>query len=198
VADIEHFSQARLPGASPAEMRAIHGPKLGYIGVLSDYKLDFTLVTKCAMARPDWNWIFIGEEPERQASAHVVHLRTLPNVYFLGYKSYDILPDYLREIDIAVLPNLTTGYMSGVFPMKLYEYLAAGKPVISTPIDALADLGDIIAMAQGASLWIAEIEKKLALVTQPIDLDDPNLSEFSWDKRLDRMLEVLKIPSDAS
>ncbi len=188
VADIEHFSQARHAGTIPAELAEISGPKLCYTGVLSDYKLDFSLIEQCAVARPGWNWIFIGDEPEGQKSPAVSRLREMPNVYFFGYRSYDTLPSYLRGTDIAVLPNLTTGYMSGVFPMKLYEYMAAGKPIISTGIDALDDIKDQIAVAHDPTEWIYSVEKLLTAPPEAIGLHDPRLLNFSWEARLDRML----------
>lgn len=193
VADLEHFSRARQAGDIPPELAAIEGLKLGYTGVLSEYKLDFALIEQCAKSRPDWNWVFIGDEPERQNSAVVARLGSLPNVHFLGYRTYERLPDYLRGIDIAVMPNLTSGYMSSVFPLKLYEYLAAGKPVISTSISALADMGDVISQVDGRDSWLSAIEATVESRPPPIPLEDPRIAERSWDKRLDRMLERLTI-----
>lgn len=191
VADIEHFARARLDGVIPPELSAIQGTKLCYVGVLSDYKLDFALIERCAVARPEWNWIFIGDEPERQASPLVARLRKLHNVYFLGYRPYHLLPDYLRGIDIALLPNFTTGYMAGVFPMKVYEYLAAGKPIVASSIDSLRDMGEIISIADGTAEWLVAIEKMIESPPLPFSLRDPRLSAFSWEARLDRMLALL-------
>lgn len=191
VADIEHFSVARLPGWLPPEIASIAGPTLCYVGVLSDYKLDLGLIENCALARPDFHWIFIGEEPERQANETLTRLRTLPNAHFIGYRRYSELPDYLRAIDIAVLPNRTDGYMRGVFPMKFYEYLAAGKPVISTPLDSLADTSDLAITAQGIDEWLLAIEKCVNSPPSAIALEDSRISQFGWEPRLNRMLAVI-------
>ena len=83
--------------------------------------------------------------------------------------------------------------MSSVFPLKLYEYLAAGKPVISTSITALADMGDVINQVDGTNSWMSAIEATVENRPPPIPLEDPRIAEHSWDKRLDRMLESLTI-----
>lgn len=191
VADIEHFSAARRPGRIPHDVASIAGPKLCYVGVLSDYKLDLDLIKNCALARPDLKWIFIGDEPERQANATIAYLKTLPNMYFLGYRSYAELPDYLRAIDVAVLPNRTDGYMKGVFPMKFYEYLAAGKKVVSTPIESLSGEADLVRIAHGVDQWLVALDESLASSSDAIALDDDRLAQFGWEPRLKRMLATL-------
>lgn len=189
VADIGHFAQARMPASIPDDLIRIPSPRLGYVGVLSDYKLDFALIEVLAKARPDHQWIFIGEEPERQKSELVSRLQSLPNIHFLGYRAYSRLPDYLRGLDIAVLPNLTEGYMAGVFPMKLYEYMAAGRPILATPIDALAGLEQSVVIAENPDAWLTAINTILRKPPHPVALDDPGLAAFSWEARLDRMLQ---------
>ncbi len=191
VADIEHFAEARQSGAIPDDLGRINGPKLCYIGVLSDYKLDLDFIEKCIQLSPDWNWIFIGEEPERQSNPIIARLAERSNVHFLGYKTYDVLPDYLRGIDVALLPNLTSGYMSGVFPMKLYEYLAAGKPVVATRMAALSALAEQISIIDTPQEMVEAVTTILASPPEPIALGHPDLANFSWNARLDRMMQRL-------
>ena len=191
VADIDHFSSARLPGRLPQDIASIAGPKLCYVGVLSDYKLNVELIEACGLARPDINWVFIGDEPERQTNATIARLKTLSNMHFIGYRSYSELPDYLRAIDIAVLPNRTDGYMKGVFPMKFYEYLAAGKPVITEPLQSISSESDLVMTAEGLDQWLLAIEKCLASPPPPLGLEDERLTQFGWEARLDRMLDML-------
>jgi glycosyltransferase involved in cell wall biosynthesis len=191
VADIAHFAKAREPGSIPPEIEKVAGPKLCYIGVLADYKLDLELIRRCVIARQDINWVFIGDEPERQASAIIGELRAYKNVHFLGHQSYEVLPDYLRGIDIAILPNLTDGYMRGVFPMKFYEYLASGKPLISTPLHSLTNISSPITMAQDPDEWLDAIDACLNSPPSPLALDDERLAQFDWEHRLDRMLHEI-------
>lgn len=191
VADIDHFAQARGEGTEPADLAGMPHPRLAYVGVLSDYKLDLPLIEACMLARPDWHWLFVGEEPEGYASPVIARLKRAPNAHFLGYRPYAQLPAYLSAIDIAVLPNLLDGYMASVFPMKLYEYLAAGKPVLSTPMPALGDMDGIVVTARTDADWIAAIGAMLEAPPPAIALDDPALADYSWDARLDRMLTRL-------
>lgn len=89
------------------------------------------------------------------------------------------------------MPNLTAGYMSSVFPLKLYEYLAAGKPVISTSISALSDMGDVITQADGPDSWLSAIQTMVENRPHPISLEDPRIAQNTWERRLDRMLDHL-------
>lgn len=135
VVDAKHFGKALLPGPIPDDLAAIPEPRLCYHGVLSDFKIDFQLLLDAARTKPEWSWVFIGEEREGQKSPFVAALAKLPNVYFLGYRPYSALPDYLRGMQVGLLPSLINSYTRGMFPMKYFEYIAAGLPVVSTPLD---------------------------------------------------------------
>lgn len=135
VVDTGHFGRAMEPGIIPADLKAIPEPRLGYHGVLSDFKLDFQLVLDCAVIKPEWQWVFIGDEREGQKNELVAKLALMPNVHFLGYRRYEELPNYLRGINIGLLPSKLNKYTRSMFPMKYYEYLAAGLPVVATPLD---------------------------------------------------------------
>lgn len=191
VADLDHFGLARTLQPEPDDLAGIPHPRIAYIGVLSDFKLDLELIEQVATARPDQHWVFIGEEPEGASSRVIARLMTLPNTHFLGYRPYQALPHYLSAMDVAALPVLTHGYMASVFPMKLYEYLASGCPIVATPLSSLDDVRDMIHIAPDAAAWAAAIDRVFADPPACIPLDDPRLSEFSWDRRLDRMLALI-------
>ncbi|NMG29132.1 glycosyltransferase [Aromatoleum evansii] len=135
VVDAEHFGRALEPGPIPEDLAGIPEPRLCYHGVLSDFKIDFQLLIDVARMKPEWSWVFIGEEREGQKSPLMAELARLPNVHFLGYKPYAELPDYLRGVRVGLLPSLINDYTRGMFPMKYYEYLAAGLPIAATPLD---------------------------------------------------------------
>ncbi|KXB30122.1 glycosyl transferase family 1 [Dechloromonas denitrificans] len=135
VVDAEHFGKALEPGPVPADLAHIPEPRLCYHGVLSDFKIDFQLLLDAARLKPEWSWVLIGEEREGQSSSRLAELAKLPNVHFLGYKPYSVLPDYLRGMRVGLLPSLINDYTRGMFPMKYFEYIAAGLPVVSTPLD---------------------------------------------------------------
>jgi glycosyltransferase involved in cell wall biosynthesis len=123
VVDWEHFSQAFNPGPDPDDLKDIPHPRLGYVGVLSDFKVDFELLLNIATERPDWHIVLIGEEREGQHNATVQVLKEMQNVHFLGYKEYEELPNYIRGLDVGLLPTLINQYTNSMFPMKYFEYI---------------------------------------------------------------------------
>jgi len=137
VTDIDHFGRARRPGSLPDDLAAIPEPRVGFVGVLSDFKVDFALILDVVRRRRDWSWVFIGEEREGQVSPLVNELRSEANTYFLGHKPYSALPEYLRGISVGTLPIMINDYTRSMFPMKYYEYLAAGVQWWATPWNSL-------------------------------------------------------------
>jgi glycosyltransferase involved in cell wall biosynthesis len=191
VVDAAHFGRATLSGAIPADLAAIPEPRIVYHGVLSDFKVDFQLILDAANARPDWHFIFIGEEREGQRSAFVPRLSQLPNVHFLGYRSYEQLPDYLRGMNVGLLPTLLNEYTRSMFPMKFYEYLAAGLPVVSTPLDfarvPLSGLqvgGDLDAFLRAIA---AQLERGRLSAAEA----QAAVGDNTWERRLEKMLAII-------
>ncbi len=193
VVDAEHFGRALEPGPIPADLATIPEPRLVYHGVLSDFKIDFQLLLDAARLRPDWSWVLIGEEREGQKSPLVAELKTLPNVHFLGYKPYAVLPDYLRGMQVGLLPSLINDYTRGMFPMKYYEYLAAGLPVVSTPLDftRVCDQGDRLYCGACAREFLAAVAAQLVLGSELQEDVVAHIHRNTWHARSQRMLAAL-------
>lgn len=123
--DFEHFAIEAEQTA--ADIASIPRPVLGYFGFM-DYVMDVALIEEVAKLRPDWHWVFIGTK------SNLVQI-SAPNVHFLGRKTYNELPRYVKHFDVCVLPwnqkNVFTSYGSAI---KVREYLATGKPVIISPL----------------------------------------------------------------
>jgi glycosyltransferase involved in cell wall biosynthesis len=193
VADIDHFAAARRPGRTASDIEAIPHPRLAFMGVLSDFKVDFALLEQIADTHPDWQLIIIGEEREGQHDPGLAALARRSNVHLLGYRPYSVLPDYLRGVDVGLLPLKLNDYTRAAFPMKFFEYLAAGLPVVSTPLPALAEFSGLHHAAPSGRNFILAIETVLsdrARFVMP--LNDPRLQHNTWDRRLDRMLALLE------
>lgn len=191
VADVNHFGQAREDGPLPDDLAAIPRPRIGYIGVLSDYKVDFSLVLEVARCRPDWHWVFIGEEREGQNSDLIAALAALPNIHFLGYRPYSRIPHYLRGFDVATLPTLLNDYTRAMFPMKYFEYLAAGVPVVSTPLEFTARFHAGMEIGADAQAFLIAITRQLER-GRLSDFEALNaLGDNTWDRRLGKMLSLL-------
>jgi UDP-galactopyranose mutase len=127
--DRDHFGSARRGLPAPPDLAAIPRPRLGWAGVL-DERFDGALVAEAARLRPDWHWILLGPT----ARIDPAELPKATNLHYLGPRPYADLPAYLGHVDVGVMPfarNAATRYIS---PTKTPEYLAAGLPVVSTPI----------------------------------------------------------------
>ena len=127
--DHARFAQALDPATEvPDDIAGIPHPILGFFGALQDW-VDFDLLAAVARARPDWSIVLIGDE---QADASAV--AGLPNVHRLGRRRNDELPAYCKAFDVGLIPYRISDQLPFRNPIKLREYLAAGLPVVSTPI----------------------------------------------------------------
>lgn len=191
VVDSEHFGKALDKGKLPDDLAHIPEPRLGYHGVLSDFKIDFELLLEAALLKPHWQWIFIGSEREGQKNPIITKLKALPNVHFLGYRSYKELPNYLRGISVGLLPSLINEYTHSMFPMKFYEYLAAGIPVVSTPLSFTQSQTEGILTAKTSTEFIAAIDQQLSRGAFTKEEIQKLVSDNTWSGRLSKMLVAL-------
>lgn len=192
VVDWEHFSQAFNPGPDPDDLKDIPHPRLGYIGVLSDFKVDFELLLNIATEKPDWHIVLIGEEREGQHNATVQVLKEMQNVHFLGYKKYEELPNYMRGLDVGLLPTLINQYTDSMFPMKYFEYIAAGMRVISSRLKFCKDFECEIRISESQSDFCVHISECIAFGRLTRDKAFGVICQNTWQIRLQRMLAFLK------
>jgi len=161
VADTAMFATTLDDGPVDPQIAALPGPRIVFIGGIVASAIDIPLVAEIARLRPGWSFPFVGPVGMGDPGTDVDALRALPNVHLLGLRRYEQLPDVLRGCDVAIIPYNVDGEMRSVFPMKTYEYLAAGLPVVSTPLPALADVTEIARAGDGATM-VAAIEAALA------------------------------------
>jgi glycosyltransferase involved in cell wall biosynthesis len=141
VADFEHFAAARAPAtAVPDDLARLPRPRIGFVGAISGYKLDLALIRAIAEAHPEWSIVLIGPVGEGDPWTDVAALQGLPNLHLLGPRPYATLPAYLKGFDAAMLPAAQNAYTRAMFPMKFFEYLAAGCPVVGSDNSHWLDL----------------------------------------------------------
>ena len=146
--DQAHFRQARATIAPPPDQERIAGPRLGYAGVI-DERIDLGLLAACAAARPDWSFVMVGPV----VKVDPARLPRATNIHWLGQRAYAELPAFMAGWDVALMPfalNTSTRFIS---PTKTPEYLAAGCPVVSTPVrDVVRSYGSVggVRVAEGA------------------------------------------------
>jgi glycosyltransferase involved in cell wall biosynthesis len=191
VVDVEHFSRAFDLYPIPADLARIPEPRICYHGVLSDFKIDFGLLLEAARLKPTWSWVFIGEEREGQQCALILELAKLSNVYFLGYRPYSDLPDYLRGIHVGILPSLINRYTQGMFPMKYYEYLAAGRPVVSTPLSFSLSVDAGLMVASSPAGFVDAIDRQIARGLISRQDAERIVGNNTWHSRLLKMMSVV-------
>jgi UDP-galactopyranose mutase len=191
--DASHFGKARTITSDPQDQAGIPHPRLGFFGVI-DERFDIELLDAVATKRPDWHFVMIGPIVK-------IHPSSLPrhsNIHYLGPKKYDELPDYLAGWDIALLlfaRNESTRFIS---PTKTPEYLAAGKPVISTSIrDVVRPYGELnlVDIADSPNDFIRAAEKILEKSHKQTDwltrVDD-FLADISWDKTWQQISDLIE------
>jgi glycosyltransferase involved in cell wall biosynthesis len=195
VVDLEHFLQAHNQCLAPKDISEIPEPRIGYIGVLSDFKVDFDLLYNIAIIKKSWQIILIGEEREGQSDQNLKKLSKLRNVHLLGHKSYAELPSYLSYIDVGLLPSKINSYTKSMFPMKYFEYIASGVPVVSTPLDFLGKEINRrgIQIAHDLPSFIEGVEKQLCDGRLDRSASVMEVGDNTWDGRLNKMLEKISL-----
>lgn len=187
-----HFGKARRLKVDPADQVHIPHPRFGFFGVI-DERFDIELIDAVAKAKPDWHFVLLGPVVKIDPAA----LPKYDNVHYLGGKSYEELPSYIAGWDVAIIPfaiNESTRFIS---PTKTPEYLAAGKPVISTPIrDVVSPYGNngLVHIVFNADEFIAAAESELKKKRK--DAWRKKVDEFlagnSWDRTWSQMVRNIE------
>jgi len=188
--DVEHFRAARSIEHEPADQHDIARPRLGFFGVL-DERMDLALLAGVADMRPEWQLVMLGPVVKIDPAS----LPPRANIHYLGGKSYRDLPQYLAGWDVALLPFARNEATRFISPTKTPEYMAAGKPVVSTSIaDVVRPYGErgLVRIADDVASFVAACE--LAMREDPdarIRTFDRYLTRLSWDTTWSRMLSLV-------
>ena len=191
--DRAHFVQARAVDAAPDDQAPIDRPRLGFFGVV-DERMDLDLLAALADAHPEWSIVVVGPVVKIDPA----ELPVRANIHYLGGKSYAELPVYLGGWDVALMPFAIDESTRFISPTKTPEYLAGGRPVVSTPItDVIRHYGDLagVFIADGAPAFIRACEQALALARGDGDWlaeVDVKLSTQSWDTTHARMAGLVR------
>ena len=192
VADFQHFNRALSSDEQiPSDLMAIPGPRIGFVGAISSYKLDFTLIRTLADRRPHWSFVFIGEIGEGDPLTDPSIFNGAENIHFLGGRPYATLPGYLKGMDVVLQPNRLNEYTRSMFPMKFFEYLAAGRAVVSAPLHALREYADVAAFCNSVDDYLIAIEQALAGQAAPLEKRLAAAREQTYDRRTDRMMDLV-------
>lgn len=189
-ANVAHFGQA-LTLTSHPQTATLPRPILMYAGSINE-KIDLRLLLDLANRRPEWTIVMIGELYLGADLADLVRIRQLPNIHLVGKRPFDELPSWFAAADICLLPYVSgeaTRYRS---PLKLYEYLATGRPIISTPHPEVDELSHCVSIASPDN-WIDRINA----ILQPDGESQrqerlAEAEKHSWKVRVDGMLNAIQ------
>ncbi|MBI2822345.1 MAG: glycosyltransferase [Acidobacteria bacterium] len=184
--DAEHFSSARDPQTVvPGAVAAFSHPVVGFHGLVADW-VDLELVRFLALRRPGWSFVLVGKIETDPAPVD-----GLPNVHLLGRVDYRYLPAYCKGFDVAILPFVLNDLTRAANPLKLREYLAAGLPVVATPIPEVERLAGAVRIGRNPEEFLVQIEAALAdAKIRPA----PSLRAVdceSWDEKVRTIASIL-------
>jgi glycosyltransferase involved in cell wall biosynthesis len=190
-ANVAHLNKAMSGGCpEPQDLKVISKPRLVFVGGIS-YWLDLELLRHMAMSRPNWQIVMIGP-----VMTDIGLLKNLENVHFLGRKNYDYLPDYLAWCDVALNPYKVDDMARGCSPLKLYEYIAAGLPVVSSEMPEARRFDGLVRVAANGDDFVAGIEEILSLGDATRSSNRHKAYEesqnHSWEKRFLDVEEIVE------
>ena len=191
VGDFAHVVPAADRSTAPPELAALPRPVVGFAGNFLSEKVDFGLLEHLARSRPDWTVLLVG--PARPDTAgRLEALAALPNVTWTGAVSYDEVPRSIAAFDVGLIPYLENAYTRSCFPLKLYEYLAAGKPVVATGLPELAGMEPHVVVAPGRDAALAAVEAALGSLTDAErEARQAVAAQNTWETRAARLLELV-------
>ncbi len=177
-------------------MAALPRPIIGYIGGIHRF-FDTEMLAAMARSRPEWSWVLVGpmQIPPRD-------LKRIPNVHLLGPKAHEELPHYIHDFDVGIVPYLATNYTATVVPTKINEYLAMGKPVVSTDLPEVTTFNrehEVIITSTNSSIeFVASLERALEWSLVSVD-EEPRIAHrrrvaalHDWEDRCEHMNDVIE------
>lgn len=187
VADTATFATALDPGPVDPDIDALPHPRLVFQGAIVATKLDVQLLAQVAELRPEWSIVLVGPRGAGDPTGDLSPLDRAPNIHMIGPRPADDLPQVLRGADIGLIPYAINDLTHSVFPMKVYEYLAAGLPVLATPLPALNGVEAI--------KTVGSAEELVAVAERELELDSPerrrersqHAAGNSWEARIEEI-----------
>ncbi|HKW14520.1 MAG TPA: glycosyltransferase [Candidatus Krumholzibacteria bacterium] len=178
----------------PADLAAIPRPRIGYVGRIKS-QMDWATLTGIARRRPDWSIVLVGPVGHMGSyEAAKQELFGLSNVHYLGNRAVGDVPAYVRHMDVCLLCYALTDYTRYIFPLKLHEYLATGRPVVGSDIRTLRDFASTVRIAKDLDEWCAAIESSLApgeRSPERMRARQEVARAYDWNTITERIAEIL-------
>ncbi|MGA9187346.1 MAG: glycosyltransferase [Methanosarcina sp.] len=184
--DVNHFRKAMTDIPIPEDIAHIKSPIVGYVGALSDW-VDFDIIRAISREYPDLSIVLVGPKFP-SVKNEVDSLKQCPNIFILGAKPYEILPNYLKAFDVCIIPFKINELTLSSNPIKFYEYISTGKNVISINLPELIKYQGFVQIASNKTDFLRLVKKSLE--TNP-DYDEIKkiLDDCNWDKKAESMVQ---------
>jgi glycosyltransferase involved in cell wall biosynthesis len=191
VGNFHDFAAAADGSRCTGELATLPRPVIGFVGNFLPEKVDFTLLDAVASRRPEWTLLLVG--PSRKGTKEALgRLASRANVRWLGAKSYEDIPRYVAAFDVAIIPYLRNTYTRSCFPLKTFEYLAAGKGVVASGLPELEGMEPHVVLAWDVGEFIAAVEVALAQRSSSNVAARQELAAANtWETRTHRLLELV-------
>lgn len=191
VADTPSFAKALEPGPIDPAVEALPRPRLVFQGAIVATKLDVGLIADVARLRPEWSVVLVGPVGAGDPGGDLSALEGAPNIHMVGPRPASDLPQVLRGADAGLIPYAINDLTRSVFPMKVYEYLASGLPVLATPLPALDGVEAIETVPDAAAL-VAAAEREFAADTPERRRERSDAAAaHSWEARIEEIEAAL-------
>jgi glycosyltransferase involved in cell wall biosynthesis len=188
------YAAYATPSGEPSDMSHLPRPRIGYTGAIKKM-LNWQLLHDLARHHPQWCFVFVGPiSPHPEIAGTVRDMAALPNVHFLGQKPAWDLPAYTHHFDVCIMPYNDDAYTKYVFPLKLHEYLASGRPVVGTNIPSLQEFADVVSVAGNYEEWVRGITESLeADCSTPAKIAARRnvAKKFDWDGLVRQRAQIL-------
>ncbi len=190
--DFDLFNRALAPDRPlPADISALPRPIIGFAGWLG-YQIDTGLLLRLSEAFPECSLVLVGPDELPDAAARA-QLQARSNVFFLGRKDLQALPDYLRVFDVALIPYVLEGHVLSIYPMKLHEYLAAGRAVVSINLPELQPYKHVVRTAETHDEFVHQVREALQDNTpEAVAARVAVARENTWDQRVEEIYRILQ------
>jgi glycosyltransferase involved in cell wall biosynthesis len=188
------FRAFSTPVPEPADLAAIPRPRIGYCGAIKK-QIDWALLDRLSTRHPEWSWVFIGQRRhEDEIAARLNAMDAKANVHFLGEKTSHDLARYPQHFDVCTMPYVDNAYTRYIYPLKLHEYLAAGRPTVATPIKTLEGFTHVVSLAATEDEWSAALSRALeqeARSPEAVHARQAVASQYDWDALVERIANVI-------
>jgi len=190
---VDYDSYAACDPQKPDDMSDLRSPIIGYSGLIAA-RLDLDLLQAAAEARPDWAYVFVGSVNDNQCQAQMEKLRGLKNVHFLGQKPVNEVARYVHHFDVCMIPYTVNLRAQHASPLKLYEYAAAAKPIVTTDFAAARAFKGHIEIVQDKDEFLCACERSLKVdPAAPEILENRRFAaQNTWTHRVEQISDILR------